>query len=116
MWAGFGLIGVGLACTLHYGLDRAVDEERRVPLDGCEGLLRRLRAQGHDEEALRQFVAKFAGREWEAIAALPDPQRVLAQSGVAFDRGDSECTAGGVGNRIVHGEVSVYLSTTIYQL
>jgi serine/threonine protein kinase len=67
IWAGFGLIGVGLAFALRYGLDRPAEEERRVPIDACERLLRRLRAQGLDEEELRQFVAKFAGRDWEGF-------------------------------------------------
>jgi serine/threonine protein kinase len=65
IWAGFGLVGVGLALALRCGLDRAVERQRHGSLDGCEKLLRRLRAQGLDEGDLRQFVAKFAGRHWE---------------------------------------------------
>ncbi|MBM3983948.1 MAG: serine/threonine protein kinase, partial [Planctomycetes bacterium] len=65
VWAGFGLLGVGLALALRYGLDRAVTAARRPVLEGCERQLRRMRAQGLDEEELRQFVAKFAGRNWE---------------------------------------------------
>ena len=65
IWVGFGLIGVGLAFALRYALDRAVQEERRGILDGCERQLRRMRMHGLDEEELRQFVAKFAGRQWE---------------------------------------------------
>jgi serine/threonine protein kinase len=65
IWIGFGVIGIGLGFALRYGLDRGVEAERRSPLEGCERLLRRLRVQGLDEEELRQFVAKFAGRYWE---------------------------------------------------
>ena len=65
IWIGFGLIGVGLAFALRYGIDRRLAEERRAVLNGCERQLRRLRANGLDEEELRQFVAKFAGRDWE---------------------------------------------------
>ena len=65
IWAGFGLIGVGLAFALCYAVDRAVHAERRVILDGCERQLRRMRAHGLAEYELRQFVAKFAGRQWE---------------------------------------------------
>ena len=65
IWVGFGLIGAGLAFALRFGLDRMIESERKIPLDGCEKLLRRLRAQGLDEEELRLFVAKFAGRNWE---------------------------------------------------
>jgi hypothetical protein len=65
IWVGFGVIGLGLAFVLRYALDRAVQEERRHTLEGCERQLRRLRLHGLDEEELRQFVAKFAGRNWE---------------------------------------------------
>jgi hypothetical protein len=64
-WAGFGAVAVGLAFGVRFSLDRKVDEERRGPLEACEKLLRRLRAQGLDEENLRLFVAKFAGQHWE---------------------------------------------------
>lgn len=65
IWLGFGFIGFGLACALRYGLDRTVEQERRPVIDASERLLRRLRMQGLDEEGVRQFVAKFAGRNWE---------------------------------------------------
>lgn len=65
MWAGFGVIGLGFALALHVGVDRAAIAERKVPLDACRRLLYRLRAQGLDEQDLRQFVAKFSGRNWE---------------------------------------------------
>ena len=64
-WIGFGAAGVGLAVALRYALDRQVDRERRTSLQGCEQLLRRLRPTGVDEAELRQFVAKYAGRDWE---------------------------------------------------
>lgn len=63
--AGFGLVAVAVALGTRFGLDRAVERQRRAPLDGCERLLRKLRSQGLDEEELRQFVAKFAGPRWE---------------------------------------------------
>jgi serine/threonine protein kinase len=65
IWVGFGLIGIGLAFALRYGVDRPLAEERRAAVEGCERLLRRMRMHGVDEEELRQFVAKFAGRNWE---------------------------------------------------
>jgi serine/threonine protein kinase len=67
IWIGFGLIGVGLAFALRYGLDRAVEAERQASVEGCERFVRRLRVQGLDEEEVRQFVAKFAGRNWEEL-------------------------------------------------
>ena len=93
VWAGFGLIGVGLAFALRYGLDRRLDAERRPALDGCEKLLRRLRAQGLAEDDLRVFVAKFAGRHWEEFhealfgyAAKLDARAVLMRGGFAGPR------------------------------
>jgi serine/threonine protein kinase len=65
IWIGFGLISMGIAFLLRYGIDRCVDAERREPLEACDKLLRRLRTQGLDEEEMRQFVAKFSGRHWE---------------------------------------------------
>ncbi|HUR54485.1 MAG TPA: serine/threonine-protein kinase, partial [Gemmataceae bacterium] len=65
MWIGFGLLGVAGAFALRCGLDRTLEAERRLPLDGCERLLRRLRMQGLGEEDLHTFVAKFSGRHWE---------------------------------------------------
>jgi len=65
IWCGFGIIGVGLAFALRYSLDRKAGHERHVSVQAGERLLRRLRMQGLDEEEVRQFVAKFSGRDWE---------------------------------------------------
>ncbi|HXD86767.1 MAG TPA: serine/threonine-protein kinase [Urbifossiella sp.] len=67
MWLGFGIIGVGLAVGVHVGLDWPIAVQRREPLEDCEKLLRRLRAQALDEEDLRTFAAKFSGRHWEGM-------------------------------------------------
>jgi serine/threonine protein kinase len=90
---GFGLVGVGLAFVLRFGLDRRVDAERRTPLESCERLMKRLRVQGLDEEELRLFVAKFAGRNWEEVfeqlfgfEAKMTARTVLLRGGVAGDR------------------------------
>jgi len=67
IWLGFGVAGVFLALALRYTLDRRVERQRRPQIDACERLLRRLRMQGLDEEEIGQFVAKFAGRDWEEL-------------------------------------------------
>ncbi|MBA4065967.1 MAG: hypothetical protein C0501_20060 [Isosphaera sp.] len=90
IWAGFGLIGVGLAFALRYGLDRAVEAQRRPALEASERLLRRLRALGRDEEELRQFVAKFAGRDWEEFfEAMFGYEAKLAARGVLLRGGSA---------------------------
>jgi hypothetical protein len=65
VWVGFGMIGAAFAFALRFGLDRAADAERFVPIAACEKLLRRLRVLGLDENQVRFFVAKYAGRDWE---------------------------------------------------
>ncbi len=65
LWAGFGLLGTAAALAVRLGFDRAIDAERAAPLAACGRLLRRMRLHGPDEDDLRQFVAKYAGRQWE---------------------------------------------------
>jgi serine/threonine protein kinase len=67
IWTGFGLIGTALAFALRYGLDRSVEQERGGVVTACERLLRRMRADGLDEDQVRLFVAKYAGRNWEEL-------------------------------------------------
>ena len=64
---GVRVIGLGFAFALHFapgspagrGTPRTGGDERAVALPA--------RAQGFDEEDLRQFVAKFSGRHWEGL-------------------------------------------------
>ncbi len=88
IWVGFGLLGIGLAFALRYGVDRALAEERRAVLDGAERQLRQMRASGLGEEELRQFVVKFAGRDWEEFfEALFGYQAKLTARGVLLRGG-----------------------------
>ena len=65
LWIGFSFLSTAAAFGLRLGLDRAVAAERADCLDATEKLLRRMRLGGLDEEELRLFVAKYAGRDWE---------------------------------------------------
>lgn len=67
IWIGFGVIAAGLAIALRYAFDRPLEAERRSVRIECERLLRRMRADGLDEDQLRLFVAKYAGRSWEEL-------------------------------------------------
>ncbi|HYH66849.1 MAG TPA: serine/threonine-protein kinase, partial [Urbifossiella sp.] len=60
-----GVAGVALALAARRWLDRRAEEQRAEPVRGCERLVRQLRAQGLDEDDVRLFVARFAGRYWE---------------------------------------------------
>jgi eukaryotic-like serine/threonine-protein kinase len=62
---GFGFIGVAIALAIRLALDRTIEAEQHLPLRATEKLLRRLRINGLDEEAIQQFVAKYSGRDWE---------------------------------------------------
>lgn len=93
VWAVFGVVGVALAFTLRYAVDPTVSAERKPALDGCEKLLRRMRARGLDEDSLRLFVAKFAGRNWEEFFealfgydAKLVARGVLLRGGIAGER------------------------------
>ncbi len=67
VWIGFGVIAAGLAIALRYAFDRPLEAERRSVRVDCERLLRRMRSDGLDEDQLRLFVAKYAGRSWEEL-------------------------------------------------
>jgi serine/threonine protein kinase len=64
-WFGAGVAGTVLAVGLRRWLDRRVEEQRAGPVRGCERLVRQLRTQGLDEDEVRLFAARFAGRHWE---------------------------------------------------
>jgi eukaryotic-like serine/threonine-protein kinase len=67
IWVALALAAVGIAMALQVGLDARAETERRAPLEQIEGMLRSLRLQGVEEDALRQFVCKFSGPHWEEV-------------------------------------------------
>jgi hypothetical protein len=68
-WAWFVLavVAVGIAVGLRMTLDRQAEAERAGPLGQVEALVRSLRLQGLDEDALRQFVCQYGGDRWEEL-------------------------------------------------
>gem|GEM_PF-321910 len=66
-WIGFAFVAVGLAFLLWAIVDRSAAKAQEAPLAEVRGLLRTLRLQGLEEDALRQFVCKFAGPYWEQL-------------------------------------------------
>jgi eukaryotic-like serine/threonine-protein kinase len=62
---GLAFLAIGVVVMLHAAFDRQAEAERREPLEKIEGLLRSLRLQGRDENALRQFVCVYSGNDWE---------------------------------------------------
>ncbi len=65
VWLGLGLLAIGIAVAIHAAFDRQAEAERRVPLEQIEAMLRALRLQGREENALRQFVCVYSGTHWE---------------------------------------------------
>jgi hypothetical protein len=69
-WPGLvfgGLLGVIAAGIDHIAILTPTREERRVPLEAAAKFVRDLRIEGADEGGLREFVARYSGRAWEAI-------------------------------------------------
>src|SRR5262249_58904053 len=56
-----GMIALGL----HVAIDKKAEAERRDSIERTEEMLKKMRLAGLDEEALRQFVCKYAGERWE---------------------------------------------------
>jgi len=67
VWLGTAVLAVAIAFLFHFIVDRSLTSQRRSSVEDCEKMLKRLRLVGMDEEALRLFVAKNAGRSWEAF-------------------------------------------------
>jgi hypothetical protein len=64
-WLGFALLAVVLGFLLWALTDRPQANAQEQPLEEARALFKQLRLQGLEEEALRQFVCKFSGSNWE---------------------------------------------------
>ena len=67
IWLGVFVLAVLLAAGVSFGLDRKIAADRREPLDHVEQMLKSMRLQGLEEDALRHFVCKYSGQQWEAF-------------------------------------------------
>jgi serine/threonine protein kinase/phage FluMu protein Com len=65
LWLLMGVLAVGLALTCYFVLDRPLADQRHEPVKRAEKLLRAMRLQGLEEGAVRVFVCKYAGDDWE---------------------------------------------------
>jgi hypothetical protein len=65
IWLGLAVLAIGIAVIFHASIDRHAESERAAPLDQVRVLLRSLRLQGHDEQALKEFVCVHGGSHWE---------------------------------------------------
>jgi serine/threonine protein kinase/uncharacterized protein (DUF433 family) len=60
-------VAFAIAFAFHCTIDRALHKERRAALQQLEAMLKTMRQQGMDEDALRLFVCENAGPRWEEI-------------------------------------------------
>jgi hypothetical protein len=65
VWIGAAVVAVLIALGYYAVVDRPIERKRRVPLASAEQLLKKLRLNGLEEDALRQFVCKYSGQQWE---------------------------------------------------
>ena len=69
-WPGLiigGLLGVIAAGVEHFAILTPTRQDRRAPLEAAAKFVRDLRIDGADERGIRDFVARYSGRTWEAI-------------------------------------------------
>jgi hypothetical protein len=64
-WGGVLIVSAGLAATYYAIVDRQIVAQRREALEEAEKLLKTMRLKGVEEDALQQFVCKYAGQHWE---------------------------------------------------
>lgn len=67
MWVGMGVMAIAFAVTFVIMVDRPLARDRKNVLEQAEKLLRSLRLQGLEESALRQFICKYSGKDWEEL-------------------------------------------------
>ena len=67
VWLGFCIAALVLACAFHFTVDRMVAKDRSPHVQGIADMLKTMRLRGLEEDALRRFVCKYAGRRWEAF-------------------------------------------------
>jgi hypothetical protein len=65
VWIGAGIVAVLIALLHYMAVDRPVQRARLTPLDNAEQLLKKLRLNGLEEDAVRQFICKYSGQQWE---------------------------------------------------
>jgi hypothetical protein len=65
IWIGAALLAALLAVGYYVAVDRSLERSRRASVEKAEQLLKTLRLNGLEEDALRQFVCRYSGEQWE---------------------------------------------------
>jgi hypothetical protein len=64
-WIFLAILAVGLALASRFAIDRPIEQARAEPLEHARTLIRGLRRIGVDEDSIRRFACRHAGRDWE---------------------------------------------------
>ena len=66
-WPWLVVLGAAVVAVLgfHLSVDLMLSKDRNTPLTQTEAMLKQMRLRGLDEKALRQFVCRFSGKDWE---------------------------------------------------
>lgn len=64
-WLGFAVVAAALGFVVWFLTDRVQASAQKESVDDARVLFKAMRLQGIEEEALRQFVCKFSGANWE---------------------------------------------------
>ena len=65
VWLGFAVAAMGVAIGFYAIVDRSLKQDRQVALDQAQKLIKDMRLRGLDENTIRKFVCKYAGKHWE---------------------------------------------------
>jgi hypothetical protein len=65
VWVGICVLAAGLGAAFYFAVDRPLAAERAAAVERAETMLKGMRLQGLEEDALREFVCKYSGRRWE---------------------------------------------------
>lgn len=87
-WLGFALLAIMLGLLVWMLTDRKQVKAQEEPLEEARALFKSMRLQGLEEDALRRFVCKYSGSNWEPIyESLFGYEAKLAAR--AFRKGDT---------------------------
>ncbi len=87
-WLAFAVLAVGLGFLLWFLTDRKQTKAQDEPLVEARALFKTMRLQGLEEDALRQFICKYSGSNWEPFyeALFGYEAKLAARS---FRKGDT---------------------------
>lgn len=61
----FGIVGACIGGAFHLLIDKLATKDRLPSLRQVESLIRKLRHKGLEENAIREFISRYSGNNWE---------------------------------------------------